>query len=68
LSKKLLTWRHNSGFSVHNEVRFQAGDVKGIENIAQYIIRNTFSLAKLSYIARCRHDNRLLPDTVAKLR
>jgi hypothetical protein len=53
LSKKLLTWRHNSGFSVHNEVRFQAGDVKGIENIAQYIIRNTFSLAKLSCIARC---------------
>ncbi len=25
---------------------------KGIENVAQYIIRNTFSLAKLSYIEK----------------
>ncbi len=50
LIKKLFTWRHNSGFSVHNEVRLQAGDAKGLENVAQYIIRNTFSLAKLSYI------------------
>jgi len=41
---------HNSGFSVHNEVRIQPGDTKGIENLAQYIIRNTFSLAKLSYV------------------
>ena len=31
-------------------MRFQAGDAKGIENVAQYIIRNAFSLAKLSYI------------------
>ncbi|MFH0782515.1 MAG: transposase [Pseudomonadota bacterium] len=38
--------------SVHNEVRLQAGDAKGIENVAQYIIRNTFSLAKLSYIEK----------------
>jgi len=30
----------------------QAGDAKGIENVAQYIIRNTFSLAKLSYIEK----------------
>jgi len=48
--KMIMTWRHNSGFSVHNEVRIQPGDSKGIENLAQYIIRNTFSLAKLSYI------------------
>jgi hypothetical protein len=52
LIKKILTWRHNSGFSVHNEVRLQADDVKGIENVAQHIIRNTFSLAKLSYIEK----------------
>ena len=37
-------------YFVFNEVRLQAGDAKGIENVAQYIIRNTFSLAKLSYI------------------
>jgi hypothetical protein len=52
LIKKILTWRHNSGFSVHNEVRLQAGDDKGIENVAQYIIRNSISLAKLSYIEK----------------
>lgn len=52
LIKKIHTWRHNSGFSVHNEVRLQAGDAKGIENVTQYIIRNTFSLDKLSYIEK----------------
>ena len=45
-----MAWRHNSGFSFHNEVRILPGDTKGIENLAQYIIRNTFSLAKLSYV------------------
>lgn len=48
--KMIMAWRHNSGFSVHNEVRIQPGDSKGIENLAQYIIRNTFSLSKLSYV------------------
>ena len=48
--KMIMAWRHNSGFSIHNEVRIQPGDSKGIENLAQYIIRNTFSLAKLSYV------------------
>jgi hypothetical protein len=52
LIKKILTWRHNSGFSVHNEVRLKAGDAKGIENAAQYIIRDTFSLSKLSYVEK----------------
>jgi hypothetical protein len=52
LIKKILTWPHISGFSVHNEVRLQAGDAKGIENVAQYIIRNTFSMAKLSHIEK----------------
>jgi hypothetical protein len=33
-------------------VRLQAGDAKGIENVAQFIIRNSFSLAKLSYIEK----------------
>jgi hypothetical protein len=52
LIKKILTWRHNSGFSVHNEVLIQAGDAKGIENLAQYIIRNTYSLTKLNFIKK----------------
>jgi hypothetical protein len=37
---------------VHNEVRIQIGDAKGIENLAQYIIRNTFSLTKLNFIKK----------------
>ena len=52
LIKKILTWRRNSGFLVHNEIRLQAGDAKGIENVAQYIIRNTFSMTKLSHIEK----------------
>ena len=42
----ILAWRHTSGFSVHNKVRIKPGDEKGIENLAQYIIRKTFSLSK----------------------
>jgi hypothetical protein len=34
LIRKILTWRHNSGFSVRNEVLIPAGDAKGIENLA----------------------------------
>jgi hypothetical protein len=48
--KMIMAWRHNSGFSIHNEVRIQPGDSTGIENLTQYIIRNTFSLSKLSYV------------------
>lgn len=50
--KMIMAWHHTSGFNVHNEVRIPPGDSKGIENLAQYIIRNTFSLTKLSYIGR----------------
>ena len=31
----ILRWRHNSGFSVHNQVRIKPGDEQGIENLAQ---------------------------------
>ncbi len=47
--KTLMSWRHVSGFNVHNEVRIKKDDEKGIENLAQYIIRNTFSLEKLKH-------------------
>lgn len=42
--KMLMCWRHVSGFNIHNEVRISPNDEKGMENLAQYIIRNTFSL------------------------
>ncbi len=47
--KMIMNWRHTSGFSVHNEVRIKPGDAQGIENLSQYIIRNSFSLGKLKY-------------------
>ncbi len=46
----LLSWKH-SGFSVHNRVRVERDDVEYREKIRQYIIRNTFSLEKLTYNA-----------------
>jgi len=45
----ILRWRHTSGFSVHNQVRIAPSDSKGREALAQYIIRNPFSLRKLQY-------------------
>ncbi len=45
----IMKWRHTSGFSVHNQVRIKPDDDQGIENLSQYIIRNTFSLEKLKY-------------------
>ncbi len=43
-----MSWRH-SGFSVHNGSRVARDDEEGKEAISQYIIRNTFSLEKLTY-------------------
>ena len=45
----LMKWNHTSGFNVDNSVRIEKGDQAGLTNLAQYIIRNPFSLAKLSY-------------------
>ena len=44
-----MNWQH-SGFSVHNGVRIAKDDDGGKQNLAQYIIRNTFSIEKLTYI------------------
>ena len=45
----LIGWRHNSGFNVHNGVRIARDDEDGQERVAQYILRNPFSEAKLTY-------------------
>jgi hypothetical protein len=47
--KMIMQWQHVSGFNVHNQVRIKPNDDKGIENLSQYIIRNSFSLEKLKY-------------------
>ena len=49
LINRLMGWRH-SGFSVHNGVRVRRNDDGGREALAQYIIPNTFSVEKLTYI------------------
>ena len=49
LISNLMSWKH-SGFSVHNGVKIAKDDDAGKENVAQYIIRNTFSLKKLNYV------------------
>jgi len=48
LIAKLLAWRHNSGFPVHNGVRLARDDEAGREALAQYIIRNPFALGKIT--------------------
>jgi len=48
----IVKWHHNSCFSVHHQVRLKPEDEKGIENLSQYIIRNTFSNSKIKYIER----------------
>jgi len=47
--KMLMAWQRVSGFNIRNEVRIESDDDKGMENLSQYIIRNTFSLEKLKY-------------------
>ncbi len=56
LINRLMGWRH-SGFSVHNGVRVRRDDDGGREALAQYIIRNTFSVEKLTLLNRCPPDN-----------
>lgn len=47
--RMLMGWRHNSGFSVENGVRIARDDEDGKEALAQYILRNPFSIEKLTY-------------------
>jgi hypothetical protein len=50
LVAKLLSWQH-SGFSVDNQVRIEASDAEGRQQIARYMIRASFSLDKTEYKA-----------------
>jgi hypothetical protein len=46
----IMRWRHVSGFNIHNGVKVDRKDEEGREALAQYIIRNPFSLEKIRYI------------------
>jgi len=44
-----MKWRHTSGFSVDNSVCIARDDEIGITNLAQYMIRSSFSTDKINY-------------------
>ncbi len=44
----LLSWRR-SGFSVHNRVRVDAGDTRGLEALARYLMRSPLSLTRMQF-------------------
>jgi len=46
-----FAFRQHSGFSVDNQVRIEAGDSEGREQLARYMIRARFSLEKTEYKA-----------------
>ena len=48
---QLPGWRH-SGFSVDSSVRVAADDAEGRMQLARYMIRNPFSLEKMTYKPR----------------
>jgi len=45
----LLSWRHNSGFSVDSSVRFEPEDKTSADRVARYIVRPPVSLERLSF-------------------
>ena len=47
LVHQMLQWRHHSGFGVDRSVVLAAGDSKGLERVAQYMLRCPLSLARI---------------------
>lgn len=47
--RKIMRWRYTSGFSVHKGEQLARDDGDGQEALAQYIIRNPFSVEKIHY-------------------
>lgn len=45
----LMSWNHNSGFSVDDSVRFEPEDRESMEKVARYILRPPLSLERLKY-------------------
>ena len=46
--ENMHSWEH-SGFGINNGKVIAKGDKAGLERVAQYILRNPFSLAKMTY-------------------
>ena len=47
--KLILSWRH-SGFKVRCDPRIQPGDEKMMENLARYVVRESFSRERVTYL------------------
>lgn len=45
----IMRWRYTSGFSVHKGEQLACDDGDGQETLAQYVIRNPFSVEKIHY-------------------
>jgi hypothetical protein len=45
----LLSWNHNSGFSIDDSVRIQAEDSQALERLARYMVRPPLSLERMRY-------------------
>jgi hypothetical protein len=48
-TRVLMGWRHNSGFSVDDSVRFEPEDKKSMEKVARYLLRPPLSLERMTY-------------------
>jgi len=48
-ARVLMTWSHNSGFSVDDSVRFEPEDRKSMEKVARYLLRPPLSLERMNY-------------------
>ena len=48
-ARVLMSWRHNSGFSVDDSVRFEPEDTKAMEKVARYLLRPPLSLERMTY-------------------
>lgn len=48
-ARVLMSWRHNSGFSVDDSVRFEPEDKRALEKVARYLLRPPLSLERMTY-------------------
>lgn len=63
VAENMRMWSH-SGFSVHKDIRIEAGDTNGLEKLTQYIARCPFAQARMVKVTgegkvlyRADHDN-----------
>jgi hypothetical protein len=48
-ARVLLSWNHNSGFSIDDSVRIEPEDGQAMERMVRYMLRPPLSLARMEY-------------------